>query len=280
MTGKIAPIAFTDLDGTLLGQEDYRYDAALPLIDRLKSAYMPLIPVTSKTRAEVADLREAIALSDPFIVENGSGIFIPEEDTRFPATGSEAHDGYVTLQLGSTYEEARAGLRRLESHLGTTLQGFGDLSVKDIQQLTGLPPEDARRAKQRDFSEPFVTPKNISPSQIEITVKKLGWQVVIGDRFSHLIGANAGKGKAVQELVDRYRKTIGNKEIFSIGLGNSPNDLSMLEAVDLAIVLPGKKGVHPGLAKRNWKIAPAPAPEGWAEALREILNDKPLAVNG
>jgi mannosyl-3-phosphoglycerate phosphatase len=274
MTGKTAPIAFTDLDGTLLGQEDYRYDAALPIIDRLKTEAIPLIPVTSKTRGEVADLREAIALSDPFIVENGSGIFIPAGDKRFPIKEGDGQENYRLLQLGTTYPEARGGLRQLELHLGTKLSGFGDLSVTDIQRLTGLPPEDARRAKQRDFSEPFITPQNIPTSQIEKAVRELGWQVVIGDRFSHLIGADAGKGEAVRKLLDSYQKTLGDRPILSIGLGNSPNDLPMLAAVDLAIVLPGKKGIHPGLRGRGWQIAPFPAPEGWAEVLREILDNK------
>ncbi|MEM9538306.1 MAG: HAD-IIB family hydrolase [Cyanobacteria bacterium P01_E01_bin.42] len=273
MTGKIAPIAFTDLDGTLLGSEDYRYDAALPLIHRLKSENIPLIPVTSKTRAEVADLRAAIALEDPFIVENGSGIFIPAGDRRFPVTGGEIRDGYAILQLGLTYAEARAELRQLESRLGVTLQGFGDLSVTEIQQLTGLPADDARRAKQRDFTEPFVTPKTIPGAQIATSVKELGLQVRVGDRFSHLIGANAGKGKAVRKLVASYRETIGDRQIFSIGLGNSPNDLLMLGAVDLAIVLPGKNGIHPSLAGRGWQVAPSPAPEGWAEAVKAVLDN-------
>ncbi|MBP0017284.1 MAG: HAD-IIB family hydrolase [Cyanobacteria bacterium SBLK] len=272
MTGKIAPLVFTDLDGTLLGSEDYRYDAALPLIHRLKSENIPLIPVTSKTRAEVAELREAIALKDPFIVENGSGIFISLDDPRFPVAGSEIRDNDAILQLGLTYPEVRAQLRRLESRLGVKLQGFGDLSVADIQRLTGLPLEDARRAKQRDFTEPFVTPKNIPGSQIAASVKELGLQVTVGDRFSHLIGAKAGKGEAVRKLVASYQKTIGDRQIFTIGLGNSPNDIPMLEAVDLAIVLPSKNGTHPGLAGRGWQVAPSPAPEGWAEAIRERLD--------
>ncbi len=274
MTRKTAAIAFTDLDGTLLGQEDYRYDAALPLIDRLKAEEIPLIPVTSKTRAEVADLREAIALEDPFIVENGSGIFIREEDERFPAIARDTRENYAILRLGMTYPEARAGLRQLESRLGVKLSGFGDLSVADIQQLTGLPPEDARRAKQRDFTEPFITPNNIPAWQIEASVQELGFQVVVGDRFSHLIGAKAGKGEAVRQVVESYQKTVGDREIFTIGLGNSPNDLPMLEAVDRAIVLPGKKGIHPGLTGRGWQIAPSPAPEGWAQALKAVFADR------
>ncbi|MDA0672462.1 MAG: haloacid dehalogenase, partial [Cyanobacteria bacterium] len=51
-----ALLFFTDLDGTLLNGEDYGYEAALPVLETLKARQIPVIPVTSKTRAEVETL--------------------------------------------------------------------------------------------------------------------------------------------------------------------------------------------------------------------------------
>ncbi|MCW6035586.1 HAD-IIB family hydrolase [Spirulina subsalsa FACHB-351] len=267
MTAQTSILLFTDLDGTLLGSEDYRYDAALPLLARLQTQQIPVIPVTSKTRAEVAGLRAAVGLRDPFVVENGSGIFIPQGDPRFPVAG-ETWGDYTLVRLGGDYATTRQALRQLEQVLGLPLQGFGDLTVAQIQQLTGLAPQDAAEAKQRDFTEPFVTPKGLSPQTLEGAAEELGWQVVVGDRFSHLISPQAGKGKAVQALVKIYQTS---DRLLTIGLGNSPNDLPMLEAVDLPIILPSVKGIHPGLAGRGWRVAPCPAPEGWARVLEEVL---------
>jgi mannosyl-3-phosphoglycerate phosphatase len=39
--------------------------------------------------------------------------------------------------------------------------------------------------------------------------------------------------------------------IITLGLGNSPNDLEMLENVDIPIVVPGCRGSHPELADRG-----------------------------
>ena len=44
---------FTDLDGTLLNHDDYRYDAALPALDAIRRLHIPLIPVSSKTMVEM-----------------------------------------------------------------------------------------------------------------------------------------------------------------------------------------------------------------------------------
>lgn len=266
-------LIFTDLDGTLLNQDDYDYQAALPQLERLKQANIPVIPVTSKTRAEVEHLRQAVGLTEPFIVENGSGIFIPQSEARFDLAATTNWGSYRLLQLGCTYAEARTALGRVGQRLGLDLIGFGDMSVADVVERTGLSAADAEQAKTRDFTEPFVTPKDRTAEQIEQAVQAEGFQVVVGDRFSHLIGPSAGKGKAVQQLVAAYQQTQPDRPIKTIGLGNSPNDLAMLEVVDIPVVIPGPKGAHPQLANRGWQIADAPGCQGWASAIATLTQD-------
>lgn len=266
-------LIFTDLDGTLLNQDDYDYQAALPQLERLKQAQIPVIPVTSKTRAEVEHLRQAVGLTEPFIVENGSGVFIPQAEARFDIAETMDWGIYRLLQLGCTYAEARAALGRIAQALELKLIGFGDMAVADVVERTGLSAADAEQAKMRDFTEPFVTPKQRSAEQIEQAVKAAGFQVVVGDRFSHLIGPGAGKGKAVQQLVDAYQRSQPDVPIKTIGLGNSPNDLAMLEVVDIPVVIPGLKGAHPQLANRGWYIADAPGCQGWASAIAHLTQD-------
>jgi mannosyl-3-phosphoglycerate phosphatase len=263
-------IIFTDLDGTLLNQDDYRYDQALPVLAQLKKKQIPLIPVTSKTRAEVEVLRQEIGLTDPFIVENGSGILIPKNDPRFDLSDTVIYQDYNLKLLGCSYEEARKALTKVAQTLGSNLQGFGDLRAEDIVQLTGLSLEKAKLAKTRDFTEPFVTPKNFSSAQIEAAVSKNGFKVVVGDRFSHLISRNSGKGKAVNWLINNYQ--FKEEQITTIGLGNSPNDLEMLETVKIPIIIPSKKGVHSGLKHKDWQVAFSSGCQGWAEMVNKILS--------
>jgi mannosyl-3-phosphoglycerate phosphatase len=106
---------------------------------------------------------------------------------------------------------------------------------------------------------------------IETSVQQLGFQVVIGDRFSHLIGGGAGKGKAVQWLVQQYQRCHPDTTIQTIGLGNSPNDLAMLESVDIPIVIPGKNGPHPRLAHLGWRVATAPGSQGWGNEVKSMI---------
>ncbi len=268
----MACIVFTDLDGTLLNSESYRYEAALPTLERLKQSGIPVIPVTSKTRQEVETLRAKIGLQDPFVVENGSAVFLPRHHPLFQRPAGEDVEDYRVLQLGCNYVTARAGLKAIAQSIGRPLKGFGDWSVDQIVQLTGLSHHGAKQAKAREFTEPFMTPKNVTSEALRDAVEDMGFKVVIGDRFSHLIGGEAGKGIAVRCLVELYQAQQGTEDpVTTIGLGNSPNDLDMLEHVDYPIILPGLTGPHPRLADRSWTIAPGPAPEGWKLAVETAL---------
>ncbi|MDA0978860.1 MAG: HAD hydrolase family protein, partial [Proteobacteria bacterium] len=73
-------IIFTDLDGTLLSHDDYRFESALPLIRELKSAGVQIVLSTSKTLTEVLTWRTRLGLDDPFMVENGSALYLPLGD--------------------------------------------------------------------------------------------------------------------------------------------------------------------------------------------------------
>jgi len=294
-------IIFTDLDGTLLNAQDYRCDAALPVLNQLKNFGVPVIPVTSKTRAEVELLRSQLNLSDPFIVENGGGILIPANSERFRFDDwSICHPlsalidaGYQAISLGSTYAQARDRLQRLSQVLGLPLRGFGDLSADEVAALTGLDREAALRAKTRDFTEPFITPTTLTSEAIAAAAAQLGFRVVVGDRFSHVIEPRSGKGAAIQTLLQADRHVKWSTEAhtprhrlrlnldntlhdhppdLTVGLGNSPNDFDLLQAVNCPIVIPDEQGKpHPGLAGQGWTIAPAHGAAGWAIAVQEVL---------
>jgi mannosyl-3-phosphoglycerate phosphatase len=96
-------VVFTDLDGTLLDHNTYSWDAARPAIERLKLCEIPLVLVTSKTRAEVELWRNQLGNHHPFVIENGAATFIPRDYFPFPVLGSEERGDYVVLEFGRRY---------------------------------------------------------------------------------------------------------------------------------------------------------------------------------
>jgi len=149
-------IVYTDLDGSLLDGTTYSYEAAIPALAAIREQGIPLILVSSKTRAEMEPLRQQLDHRDPFIVENGGAVYIPHGLFEFPFERMRTRSPYQVIELGLPYHMLRDVLKQIEDAVETPLQGFGDLSVEAIMQVTGLSYADAALAKQREYDEPYL----------------------------------------------------------------------------------------------------------------------------
>lgn len=260
------PVIFTDLDGTLLDSE-YSLRRALPAISRIKDEGVPLVPVTSKTRAEVERLMNAISIKGPFITENGGGIFIPEGSLPFPIK-SERSDGMRVIKLGIDYNEIRAAFTELREKTGFSMTGFADIAPEEITERTGLPIEEARLAKLRDFDEAFFLDSG-SLEALRPLVEARGLTLTRG-RILHMTGPN-DKGKAIEILKDVYRAFFG--KIVTIGLGDAENDIPLLKSVDYPVLVKNRNGEYEPIEDIPSLIhADGIGPEGWAKAVTGILD--------
>jgi mannosyl-3-phosphoglycerate phosphatase len=251
-------LVFTDLDGTLLGHHDYRWDAARPALDALERLGIPLVFVSSKTRAEMEVWRARMGNRHPFISENGAAIWIPS------GGGPPA-----VLEIGTPYAVLRGALGAIARDTGLALRGFGDMSVDEVRGLTGLSEEDARLAHLREHDEPFVLGEGASAGawdRILEAARARGLRVTGGGRFRHLTGDN-DKGRAARLLVERC---YGDPRPHTLALGDSANDLELLRAADDAAVVARPDGTHAPELRTGLphaRFTRAGAPEGFAEAV-------------
>ena len=92
--------------------------------------------------------------------------------------------------------------------------------------------------------------------------------------MSHLLGKGSHKGKALFEL----KKFLKESNAKVLALGDSQNDLPLLEAADIAVVVPGQNGPNQslklGIDKGQFLLAPAPHSEGWAIASTSRKKEK------
>ena len=95
---QVQPLVFTDLDGSLLDHHSYSFDAARSTLERLDELGIPVIPVTSKTRAEIKQIRDALGNKHPFVAENGAAVFIPRSYFPEPPEGTLAARNAALLQ--------------------------------------------------------------------------------------------------------------------------------------------------------------------------------------
>lgn len=267
-------IIFTDLDGTLLDYYTYSFEPALPALSLLKERRIPLVICSSKTRKEIEHYRRLLDNHDPFIAENGGGIFIPL--SYFPGwiieeAGPVVYENeYVVIELGARYRYLRHALSELRIE-GFDLRGFGDMTVEEVALIAGMSIEEAAMAKERDFDEPFIfTGSSEEEHRLLLNIESKGFHWTRG-RFYHILGSS-NKGTAVSVLIDLFKKKF--ESIQTSAVGDSPNDIPMLERVDRPAVVQKPNGTYdsqivtPGLVRAN-----AIGPEGWKRVIIDLLRN-------
>ncbi len=251
----------TDLDGTLM-DENYDISPAKKTLNMLSELSIPVIPCTSKTASEVRYFRKENGLSDPFIVENGAAIY-----------GTNINKiSEWELILGKSYKELRFILKSLSKEINYNLIPLNDLSYNQIFELTGLSEHGIIRALDRQWSVPFLNPPDDIFEKVKLICDSYNVHVFKGNRMSHLLSKESHKGQAVNKL----KIHLQNLDVMIIALGDSQNDLPLLECADISIVIPGKNGpnkyLQHGIDNGSFLLANAPHAQGWSNSVEEVIN--------
>lgn len=265
-------LVFTDLDGTLLDHETYSFELALPAIHLLKKKNIPLILCSSKTRAEIKEIRIQLKNKHPFISENGGAIFIPKKYFSHEFYYTKEDHNYLLIELGTSYPKLREILHQMKTQVQGKITGFGDISAQEVAKICGLSLSQAKLAIEREYDEPFFLENAEDEKKIQKMAGRANLRITRGGRFYHLIGKN-DKGKAVTILQHMYQEK--SRHMKSIGLGDSINDLPLFEAVDYPVLVQKKDGsFDPSIKLKNLVLAPGPGPKGWHDAILKLLNKR------
>jgi mannosyl-3-phosphoglycerate phosphatase len=255
MTSQPSLIVFTDLDGTLIDHDTYDWGPAQDALAALKQQSAAVVLASSKTAVEIAALRSTLGLEAwPAIVENGAGQLAPHIN--------EAPDT-------SHYSRLRAILAAAPADLRALFFGFGDASLGELVEMTGLSLDAARLAQQRAYSEPGLW--HGTKDQQTAFLAYLETHGVSAQQGGRFLTLSFGRNK-----VDQMRLILSTYQPkHSIALGDAPNDIQMLEAAEFGVIihnphrppLPRLKGEDTGHIIRTT----AAGPVGWNLAMREFL---------
>jgi mannosyl-3-phosphoglycerate phosphatase len=202
-------VLFTDIDGTLLDHHDYQPGPAEAALGRLHQRGIAVVPVTTKTGAELEALAPRLGLRHGWIAEGGAEI---------------RWSGNVTVTvLGVAVDRVRRGLAAAAAAAGATVRGFADVSDGELRDLTGLDSRGVRAARQRAWSESFLVLRG-DPAELAGQLERRGLRMKQGGRFFTATGPH-DKGSAVRQMLARHPAD-------SWAVGDAPNDGSMLAVVD------------------------------------------------
>jgi len=264
-------VIFTDLDGTLLDANTYAWDAAAPAIRLLRECGIAWVLVTSKTRAEVERLRVAMGNRHPFVVENGGAIVIPAGYFG-EVPGAARQSANEIIRRGEPYEKLIATLELASLASQCQVRGFHNMTATEVATACRLPVEQAVLAKQREYDEPFEIIEPERAGELEAAIAALGMKTVRGGRFQHVSGQH-DKGCAVELLTGLFRRRADSR-VTTIGLGDGPNDIPLLNAVDVPIVV--RSAYLNQILERvpAALVADREGPRGWSDAVLEIMRGR------
>ena len=255
----------TDLDGTMMSHDDYSLEGIQEVVSLLHEQNIPVVFNTSKTYAESRAIQQRLTINDPFIVENGSCIYLPRDPYRPAPQDAGIRDDFCSVQLGYSQQHIVSILDEMNLP-GEYYTRLSQCTVEQAVALTGLTQEQARQAIEREFSEPIIW--HAGDEAKAAFIKDLGshqLSTLQGGRFLHILGA-CDKGLAMQRLLACYEHKIS-----TIVLGDSANDIDMLSLADVSVVVnsPANHYMERRIDPVIKTIASAPA--GWIEAINKAL---------
>ena len=259
----------TDLDASLLN-DDYQWTPATAALHMIARHDAVLVLNSSKTVREMQPLAAALMRDCglgpiPIVAENGAVLALPI---------GASPDEYALTYLGPRRDAIVAVAHQLRKASGCEFTGFADMSPKTLMAHTGLSFESAQMAMDRQATEPILWHgTDAAWTAFVQALGAAGIRAVRGGRFVHLMGATDkadGQRAALEWCQTQYPDALWTV----VACGDSPNDVGMLDAADVAVVIPNPFHHLKLTPSALYCMYPSSlGPTGWNEAILSLLRN-------
>ena len=255
-------VIFTDLDGSLLHRETFKFDQIKKYIKSLIDKGIIIIPNTSKTEKEIEKFNRELDVELPYISENGSSIHgLNLINANFPnkIVLSRSKDELLKIFNNKVSEK----LRNKCIHIL-------DIDKKEQEKILGQKDEKLKDALDRKYTSPFLF-KGDKKDKNKLLKILNSYSLTLqeGGRVSNLCD-NTNKVKSMNRVV-KILKTTEDK-IKTIAVGDNYNDLDMLKNCDIPCLVFNDQFKLDQINIDNLIFSNMPSPEGWADVIKMALD--------
>ena len=261
MSKKFSLIIFTDLDGSLLHRDNFKFDEIKDYIKNLIDNGVIIIPNTSKTEKEIEEFIKELGKELPFISENGSSIHgLNLINANFPNKIILSRDKEELIKIFDS---------KVPDNLKAKCKFISDMNSKQQNNIFGLQGNDLKNALNRKYTIPFLFEgDNLEKNKLLKILKSSSLTMQEGGRVLNL-GDKTDKVKSMNQVLKIYKK-VENK-IKVIGVGDNFNDLDMLRNCDIPCLVFNDQFKQDQININNLIFSNKPSPEGWADVIKTAL---------
>ena len=254
-------VIFTDLDGSLLHRDTFKFDSIKDYIKSLINNGIIIIPNSSKTEKEIEKFNEELGAKLPYISENGSAIRgLNLINQNFP---NEIILSRKKEELLKIFNE-----KTPEKLINKCVQ-ISELSKKEQEKIFGQKDDKLKDALQRKYTLPFLFDGNNSEKNKLLKVlSSNSLTLQEGGRVLNLCD-NINKIKSMNRVIKILKKT--EDKIKTIAVGDNYNDLEMLKNSDLPCLVFNDQFKLDKININNLIFSNKPSPEGWADVIKIAL---------
>jgi mannosyl-3-phosphoglycerate phosphatase family protein len=273
-------LIFSDIDNTLLQSyiikegEIYhteKYDGEIKtIVKKIRDNNIPLILCSTKTRLEQEKIRKYLEIDDPFIVENGGAIVIPDNyfsiDLEELGLSIKHINKSLVIELGKSYNRIIEILQEVREIFEIKFIAVHDLSIAELAQKVGISINDAKLMASREYSETILEINNNELNKLKKILEDRGLRILQGTRYN-TISSLHDKGSAISILKKLYSIKFEKEKIESIGIGDAINDIPMFENVDKAFLVRNIQNGYASMKINNLTRVNGIGQRGWKETI-------------
>ena len=261
MKKKFTVVIFTDLDGSLLHRDTFKFDTIKDYIKSLVNKGVIIIPNSSKTENEIEKFNEELGINLPFISENGSSIHgLNLITSNFPDK----------LILSRDKEELfRIFERKVPEELKEKCFQILKINKTEQENILGQKDVKLKDALNRKYTLPFLFKGNKNEKNKLLKIlNSNSLTLQEGGRVLNLCD-NINKVKSMNRVIKILKKT--EEKIKTIAVGDNYNDLDMLKSCDIPCLVFNDQFIQDQINIDNLIFSNKPSPEGWADVIKTAL---------
>jgi len=258
----------------------YRTDSGSPkdihsALGLLQSKNIPLVFFGYQTSSEIKEIQKKWGIRQPFICENGGAVFFPKRQFPGLESATVVKGNWEMISLGKPYRETIQMLKQLQAKKHGPMRFFSEMSFQEVAERTGLPPEEAKLAKRREYSELIVLDEpGWSIRKYLKEVSKNSTYFIFKEGFYFFFAEKDESAMGIRMMIDLFRYVNPNVKFAAIGI--TDRDRPLLQSADLPLLLQNQTGKwHPRLQKiPNTHLIDAHSEPAWRKAVEKLIDLK------